>query len=386
MRTPMQSSTPEQQATHLVVGITVRPLVASACKAGLNVCAIDLFNDLDTQNYSYESLAVGFDGIGLDKDELFDSIETLDPSRKLKVVYAGGFEHNPNQIAAVEENRVLLGNSATTVAKLIDIQQFSNATSALSIPTPEICFDRPKTYGVWLEKRVGGSGGLQVKYASSGYPVSSGEVYFEKFKTGRTITATVLATAKGAQVVGFSEQWCAEGHPVGDFVYGGAVSISQNDLHERLVDSIEKAANLLVWKFELLGLITLDTIVDGNEFWLLEINPRPGATFELHEGNASFFSAHCDAFEGKHRTLHSATLDGVFTAHSVIYASCAIQVPPDWAWPEWVCDRAAASEPFEPGDPVCTACAEAGDSDAARALVRRRHRQISKTISGWRTA
>ena len=99
----MPPGTSEQPATHLVVGITVRPLAASAHKAGLKVCAIDLYNDLDTQSSSHQSLAVGFDGMGLDSEGLFDSIQKLDPSRSLRVVYAGGFEHAPSQIEKIEE-------------------------------------------------------------------------------------------------------------------------------------------------------------------------------------------------------------------------------------------------------------------------------------------
>ena len=380
----MPPGTSEQPATHLVVGITVRPLAASAHKAGLKVCAIDLYNDLDTQSSSHQSLAVGFDGMGLDSEGLFDSIQKLDPSRSLRVVYAGGFEHAPSQIEKIEENRTVLGNSAVTVSKLLNIREFSSTMSALEIPTPEIRFGRPGQAGVWLHKRIGGCGGLEVNYVTLKNLVSNDDYYYEQFKSGKTITATILAAGQHAQIVGFSEQWCAKDHMAGEFVYGGAVSLAEKMLPERFVKSVKEIANLLVSNLGLSGLMTLDMILNGSDYWLLEINPRPGSTFELHEGETSYFAAHCDAFEGKHPTLRSVTEDGIFEAHSVIYASSRFEIPPGWAWPKWVRDRAAPGVSFWPGDPVCTVYAKADSSLAARSLVEQRHSQISEVMRSWR--
>lgn len=379
----MPPGTSDRPATHLVIGITVRPLAASAHKAGLRVCTIDLYKDLDTQRFSHRSLAVGFDGMGLNGEELSSGIEKLDPSQVLRVVYSGGFEHNPSQIAKVEEKRTVLGNSAAVISKLLNIREFASAISALEIPTPEIRFDRPGQEGVWLRKRIGGSGGMEVSYVSAKNSVSSENFYYEEFKTGKTITATILADGENAQVVGFSEQWCAKAHIAGDFVYGGAVSVAEKILPEPFVISVKKIAKSLVSNFDLSGLMTLDMIMDGSQCWLLEINPRPGATFELHEGEASYFAAHCDVFEGKYPSLRSITEDGIFMAHSVVYASTRFEIPPGWDWPDWVRDREAPGASFCPGDPVCTVYAEAKDSNEARMLVEQRHSQICEIIDSW---
>ena len=97
--------------------------------------------------------------------------------------------------------------------------------------------------------------------------------------------------------MGFSEQWCAESHSDGEFIYGGAVALSSNSLESNVRNSIENAAALLASHYQFRGLVSLDTIVQNNEWWLLEVNPRPGATFELHEGAESFLAAHCLAFQ-----------------------------------------------------------------------------------------
>ena len=368
----------------LLIGLTVRSLVASAHKAGISAYTLDLFSDLDTQEKSVESLAVEFDGRGLESESLFACIKQLDPNALLPVVYAGGFEHNPSQIERIAESRQVLGNSASVLVELKNPRLFSNTVSELGIPAPRTRFDGPDSSSVWLYKSAGGSGGLEVRRASEINHDYNTEIYFQEFKSGQIVTATVLCTEKHTQIVGFSEQWCAESHSDGEFVYGGAVALSSNSLELNIRSSIENAAALLAAHYQFRGLISLDTIVQNDEWWLLEVNPRPGATFELHEGAESFLVAHCLAFYDHSPTLNSVTNMGEFTAHSVIYASNALTLPSDWEWPMWVRDRAASGESFEPGDPVCTAYATAGSFEMARQIVQDRHHHIVDMIGKLR--
>ena len=368
----------------LLIGLTVRSLVASAHKAGIGAYALDLFSDLDTREKSVKSLTVDYDGRGLRSGSLFACIDKLDPNAKLLVVYAGGFEHNPIQIERIAESRKILGNSASVLAELKNPKLFSNTVSKLGIPAPRTRFDGPESSSVWLYKNAGGSGGLEVRRATEFDFECSADNYYQEFKSGQIVTATVLCTDKYTQIVGFSEQWCAESHSDGEFIYGGAVALSSKSLESNIRSSIENAAALLADHYQFRGLVSLDTIVQNNEWWLLEVNPRPGATFELHEGAESFLAAHCLAFCDQSPTLKSVTNMGEFTAHSVIYASNALTLPSDWEWPMWVRDRATPGESFEPGDPVCTAYATAGSSEMARNTVEDRHHHIVDMIGNLR--
>ena len=368
----------------LLVGLTVRSLVASAHKAGIDAYALDLFSDLDTRDKSVESLTVEYDGLGFESESLFACIEQLDPNAILPVVYAGGFEHNPSQIERIADSRQVLGNSASVLAELKNFRRFSNAVSELGIPVPRIRFNGPENSGVWLYKGAGGCGGYEVGQATDIDFKCHDDIYYQEFKSGRIVTATVLCTDEQTQTVGFSEQWCAESHANGEFIYGGAVALSSNSLESNIRISIENAAALLAAHYQFRGLVSLDTIVQNDEWWLLEVNPRPGATFELHEGAESFLAAHCLAFCDQSPNLKSVTNLGEFTAHSVVYASNALTLPSDWEWPMWVRDRAASGESFEPGDPVCTAYATAGSSEMARQIVKDRHHHIDDVIGKLR--
>ncbi len=383
MPMPKQIGTLEVQDCFLI-GLTVRSLVASAHKAGIGAYALDLFSDLDTREKSVKSLAVEYDGSGLESDSLFACIEQLDPNAILPVVYAGGFEHNPSQIERISDRRQVLGNPASVLAELKSPRLFSITVSELGIPAPRTRIEGPENSSGWLYKSAGSSGGFRIGRVTEVDFECHADIYYQEFKSGQIVTATVLCTDEQTQTVGFSEQWCAESHVDGEFIYGGAVALSSNALESNIRISIENAAALLAAHYQFRGLVSLDTIVQNDEWWLLEVNPRPGATFELHEGAESFLKAHCLAFCDQNPTLKSVTEMGEFTAHSVIYASNAITLPSNWEWPMWVQDRAASGQSFEPGDPVCTAYATAGNSEMAKQFVEDRHRHIVDMINKLR--
>ena len=377
---PKLSGMPDIHAC-LLIGLSVRPLAASAVKAGIEVYAIDLFDDLDTRTCSVSSLAVEYAGGGLDNTALFASIEKLDPAQQLPVVYTGGFECNPDQIEKISNKRKLLGNSAAIIASIKNPDQFARALSELSIPAPKICFEQPGDDRIWLQKKTGSSGGMSIKFATDSNREAGSGLYFQEFKNGRIISATVLATDVDAQIVGFSEQWCTDSDQQEEFAYGGAVSIASESLPPAVKDSIKQAADSLVAHFGLRGLITMDMIVEEQDWWLLEVNPRPGFTFELHEGSDSLIGAHCSVFCGHYPQVRSTTRDDIFNAHWVVYAPTTWQVPKKWDWPAWVRDRPASNNHFEPGDPVCTVYATAASSDQARQLVEARYHRILSLIS-----
>ncbi len=367
----------------LIIGLTVRPLAASAKNAGFNVYTIDLFADVDMKLNSVSALKAEFDGVGFESGSLFQCVDQLDPKCKMPVIYGGGFEHNVEQLLALTERRPLWGIQPNTISQLQASKQLFESLGELGFRVPQTRFDCPGTEGNWLQKSIGGSGGLHVEYVQNGGLSSQADNYYQSFINGKIITATLNCYDELTEVVGFSEQWCAPDSCSGEFVYGGAVSIPKADLSKDMVEEIQGAIKKLAIKFKLRGLASLDMIVTEDQWYFLELNPRPSATFELHEGKSSFLFAHYKAFEGQHLPLRSLTLDGKYMAHFVIYAKHEFSVPNKFDWPNWVRDIPESREAFEPGDPVCTVYASARDSERARTLVNIRHQKLSSIIENW---
>jgi uncharacterized protein len=120
---------------------------------------------------------------------------------------------------------------------------------------------------------------------------------------------------------------------------------------------------------------SLDFLVDAEEFWLIEINPRPGATLDLFDGaEAPLFGLHVDACRGGLPARMPRLPDAAAVA--IVYATRPISAMPDLEWPAWSADRQPGGSAIGAGEPICTVRAEASTRDGARVLVEERGRTM----------
>jgi uncharacterized protein len=126
----------------------------------------------------------------------------------------------------------------------------------------------------------------------------------------------------------------------------------------------------------LVGLNSFDFLVDGSEFHLLEINPRPGATIDIFEppGRDSLFALHVDACRGR-LPDRAPVLDGA-AASVVVYAPADFPQLPSFDWPDWSADRPIAGSFISAQSPLCTVLARAATAEQAQELVEERARAI----------
>ena len=76
-------------------------------------------------------------------------------------------------------------------------------------------------------------------------------------------------------------------------------SLRPAGLTSKLEDKLRRAAQAITAASGLLGLNSIDFLVDGNEYTLIEINPRPGATLDIFDDrDGSLFRAHVDSCLG----------------------------------------------------------------------------------------
>ena len=105
----------------------------------------------------------------------------------------------------------------------------------------------------------------------------------------------------------------------------------------------------------LLASTAFDFLVSSDAVWLIEINPRSGATLDVFESNeSSLFARHVAACEGG-STPTSPRL--AFKAAEIVYALCDMVAPERRSWPHWAVDRSMLRTRFSSGDPVCTVLA-----------------------------
>ncbi|MDB5558622.1 MAG: hypothetical protein JWQ36_1556, partial [Enterovirga sp.] len=261
----------------------------------------------------------------------------------------------------------LLGTDAAVIARLKDPLRLASLLAELGIPHPPLSLvPVPREHG-WLRKRVGGSGGRHIRAARPGERLRAGE-YLQQEVRGRPVSVAVLADGRGCDILGFSEQWTAPSRSA-PFRYGGAVAPAA--LAPELARGMAGAAAAVAAASGLRGLASADFLVDDSGWWLLEINPRPGATLDLLDrGPTPLLLRHIEACAGGLGQPESAPAGAA--ASAILYASRTIRAVPVLAWPDHVADRPRPGSRIAAGAPICTVAAEAPSARAARALLQTR--------------
>jgi predicted ATP-grasp superfamily ATP-dependent carboligase len=368
----------------LAVALSARALVAAAQRAGARVIALDLFGDEDTAAAADECFTVARRSsplplwererlLAFDREALLEAVEQR-RGRASGLVYGAGFEQDPALLAALESFAVILGNRAEVVAAVKDPLGFAALLARLGAPHPETALEAPSG-GEWLTKRVGASGGGHVKPA--GADAAAPGFYFQRRLAGRPVSALFLGDGRNAWVLGHSEQW-ADPTAAMPFRYGGCVGPVMLD--GKIAAGIDAICQELVAALGLVGLNSLDLLLDGERFHVLELNPRPGATLDLFDGRdgISLWSAHIASVAGRGAPLRKMT--GAPRAAAVVYAPVRLRIPPRFAWPDGTADRGRAGTIIESGEPVATVMATAPTPAEARATVEKRARQLLERL------
>ena len=160
----------------------------------------------------------------------------------------------------------------------------------------QIAFDPPDQPQLWLTKRRGGAGGAHIASAKAPGRASP-DSYFQRRVGGNSISALFLASEKKVEIIGLSVQWTAP-TPSSPFRYGGAAGPVAIDRPQ--TEEIARSVAAMTFELNLVGLNSADFLVSADVVWLIEINPRPGATLDVFESNeAPLFARHVAACEGR---------------------------------------------------------------------------------------
>nr|WP_295834863.1 ATP-grasp domain-containing protein [uncultured Azospirillum sp.] len=357
----------------VVVALSARALVTSACRDGRSVAALDLFADADTATMADPCLTLPSRQLRIPAAALRRALAAPVLSR-LPLVYGAGFEDRPELLRELARGRPVIGNRAETVALLKDPFAFADLLAQLGIPHPEVATSLPADAGGWLMKRAGASGGAHIRPASS--RLSAGH-YVQRHMAGRPVSLLFLADGRCVLPVGFSRQWVAPA-PGQPYRYGGAVGPmpafggNAAAMTAAMIDAVSRIAAAV----GLVGLNSADFLVGPAGWCLLEINPRPGATLDLFDRPPmpSLFGLHLAACAGS----LPAKLPPLTGCRAVMVVYCAVPtlLQDDLCWPDWTADRPRTPARVPAGAPLCTVIAEAAGMTEARRLAGQRAREL----------
>ncbi len=347
----------------LIIAASARFLAEAAVACGFRVSTIDGFADTEVSRLARRAVRVPSARDGLVAAAVRGACVRLMRKRRFAGTVVGpGLDAHPALIEWLFSRTPVYGNAAGVFSLCRDRRRFTERLRRLGIPHPPEGADAPTPA---LFKSAGASGGMHIRFRSE----STG-IYRQSYLPGAVVSHLFLARRAAVASIGWSTQWQSRHNDDRPFCYGGAVNrtVLGSVLRARAEDYAERLAR----DFSLVGVNNADYVVCGNDLYLLELNPRPGATMQLHDNRqGDLFSAHlgaCDASSSLSPPGSSpGALPGLFQvpgrcpprAHAVLYAARPLAIPEGFDWPVEACDLPPGATCVAPGEPVCTLTATA---------------------------
>ena len=370
------ASTSKNNRPIVIIAHSARAMAECAVRAGHWVVAVDGFADMDTLAVSSECWCLPLVDGEFDRHKLLGCLAHLGTRFPHAQVVAGsGCEPYVTHMETIAGWQ-LLGNTADCIQRICTPEFFFAALDQLSIPYPAVSFVAPPSSAQdWLCKTPLRSGGLGVQ---RGDAAAGAGHYWQRTLGGVSISALCLAQHGRAAWIGINRLYTctlAENLP---YVYSGAES--NYTLDKKIYDKIVSYTNNLIDHFELIGLCSIDMLLAENELWVLEVNPRVSATFELYRiesAATNLIDAHIRVCEGER--LSDLAVADQSCANAIIYAD-GDYITPAISWPDWSSDRPEAGRRLQKFDPICSVRALSGQAEDLYNSAQKKGQQILSLI------
>ncbi len=357
----------------VIVARSGRALAASANKAGYTVHVIDAFADADVNAVTVQRCDYSDSGFNL--AQLNALLSELQARYPLAIAIAGsGIEQQHLLLQSLASPVLHCVNTPATLAQFTNPFQFAALLEQLGIAAVPVYKQPTNNQARLLRKRIGGMGGEHV-VEHAGHGINASDTYYQDYVPGSVYSAVFLADGKTQTTIGYNVLQQTSLISNKPFLLKGACSTVPN---EQIQVYIQQCLDSIVRASQLTGLCGLDFIVDDKEkVHLLEINPRPPATLELHEGEQSLVAAHVACFE---QSPVSYTRCEQHRGYVIIYATGAFTIDAKQQWPVWTRDQPRPGTRIEQGHPVCTIHAEAETTAAVEQLLDARKQALKSSL------
>lgn len=370
------------------IGLSARMLAQSARRAGLNVAALDIFGDRDTRQYAPLWFDIGGEGLSIDRQRLVDALErTARLPRMLGFVAGSGLEPLVRELCSAPRLPRFIGNSAEATAAVRAPQRFFALLDRLGIAHPQVSFTLPTDTSGWLFKRANGCGGTHIEALDSKTNHDAADGYFQRLAAGDSMSALFVGARGKASVIGFAEQlsMAAGSRP---FLHTG--SIGPADLPPQVMADFTAAIDAIVANTELAGLNSIDFLLEGDTFEVLEINARPSSTMTLYETASpeawprGLIACHLDACLSGRLPPPSRPATRLKAGQRVLFAPRGFVVPGSFSnacFSDPAChDIPQPGTRIGAGEPVCTLVVAQPSTSAVRDELERREALVLQRI------
>lgn len=371
-----------------IVGASTRAAASSAARAGFQPLAADLFADADLRRIATATRISPY------PEGFVDWMRTIEPPVWM---YTGALENHPDLVDQLGWIAPLWGNPGDVLARVRSPWELTDILTAAGLLFPEVRkshAELPRD-GSWLLKTYAGASGSGVRQwiGESEAENSQPTPCYQKRIGGVPCAAVFVASGDKAKLLGVTRQLIGEAWLGGHgFQYCG--SIGPWPISEIARATIERLGSILVKDFELIGLFGVDFILDGDNVWTLEVNPRYTASVEIVERFTGAIAIHqhaiaCGAMlvemtPSTTRQIQPACGKAILFARrdlviSAEFANNTLEMALENPWPS-LADVSPAGTPIEAGRPILTLFANGDSADEVEHNLHQRVAEVEQEI------
>jgi uncharacterized protein len=367
-----------------IVGASTRSAAASAVRAGFQPIVADLFADADLRRIATATRIAPY------PEGFADWLRAVEPPAWM---YTGALENHPELVDQMAWIAPLWGNAGDVLARVRSPWELSRVLTAAGLLFPKIrrTADGLPRDGSWLVKTYHGASGSGVRVLSGEYSEEA-PICYQKRIDGTPCAAIYVASDGTAQLLGVTRQLIGESW-LGAHGFQYAGSIGPWQISDAIQATLMRLGNVLAEQFELLGLFGVDFILDAEQVWTLEINPRYTASVEIVERftGVSAIAAHAAVCGGAggcgdvpaREKLNACGKATLFARRDLVisdeFAACSLAESGPEPWPA-LADVSPAGTPVEAGRPILTLFAEGTTVGEVEKRLRERSAEIEKLL------
>jgi predicted ATP-grasp superfamily ATP-dependent carboligase len=373
-----------------IVGASTRSAAASAVRAGFQPLAADLFADADLRQIATTTRISPY------PEGFVDWLRIVEPPAWM---YTGALENHPELVDQMAWIAPLLGNPGDVLARVRSPWDLAAVLRSAGLLFPETrgSADGIPQDGSWLIKSYRGASGSGVRVWDSEERMGSSDeaeldkCCYQKRMDGTPCAAVFVAGEGRAQLLGVTRQLIGEpwlrSH---GFQYAGSIGPWPISLGTR--ETLKRLGNVISEQFELIGLFGIDFVLDGEDVWPIEVNPRYTASVEIVErcAGVSAIAAHIAACGGAAGESPPIRIETACHGKAILFANREIMISQAFAdssldesmrapWPA-LGDISPAGTQVESGRPILTVFAEGSTVSEVERRLRERVAEIERDV------
>jgi uncharacterized protein len=338
----------------LLVGISTRALAQSAVSAGYETTSLDFFGDSDQPDSARVYVLERELHRPLELKALAEEAQKLSENVDLVIIESG--IENEARLRNIGRPEQRNNNTDKAISACRDLGKLTMALVGIDARIPN--FVRPgeklPSSGRWLIKDSRHSGGWGVRNWDGRSLLNPSEI-LEQFVEGDLSSACFVANGKKAKLLGISRQYAGVNElDSPEYAWCGNVIPSNNP---ELITVMDRVISKIVESFGLIGINGIDFIYENNALDVLEINPRPPASFELYEYllRVNLFQMHIDACHGRLPEKLPLLPENVCRGKGILYAKYDVIIRDSSKWKQMdIADIPHSGEFIPAGAPICT--------------------------------